>query len=206
MSTESREFMNGAWELIRIDWTAQSALSYYKSGNVYGMRFVINAAPADLQPLVRIGFVWQLPEKRNKETDPTLEFLTEARTGLRRSKFPDAEKWGYYFALLKLTAKYQPSEATVDLKEAVAALNRVEQSKAKETDSDKPDSLDGAGYLSTLPVFLLAMNEYTVREAVSSITSPGSRAQVRLELLKGCLEKMRSFKQAGANARPGAAN
>ena len=206
MSTESREFMNGAWELIRIEYAILAALGFYKSGDVYGMRCIISAVPADLQPLVRIGFVWQLPEERNKETDPTLEFLTEARTGLYRSKFPDAEKWGYYFALLKLTAKYQPSEATVDLKEAVAALNRVEQSKAKETDNDKPDSLDGVAFSSTLPVSLLAMNEYTVREAVSSITSPESRAQVRLELLKGCLEKMRSLKQAGANARPGAAN
>jgi hypothetical protein len=196
MSTESREFMNGAWELIRIDWTAQSALSYYKSGDVYGMRFVINAAPADLQPLVRIGFVWQLPEKRNKETDPTLEFLDEARTGLRRSKVSDAEKWGYYFVLLQLTVKYQPSEAPGALKEAVAALNRLEQSKATESGNDKPDGLDGSGFSRTVPASLLAMNEYTVREAVSSITSPKSRAQVRLALLEGCLEKMKSLKQA----------
>lgn len=196
ISTDGREFMNGAWELIRIDWTVQSALSYYKSGDVYEMRFVINAAPADLQPLVRLGFVWQLPEKRDKETDPTLEFLTEARTGLRRSKVSDAEKWGYYFILLHLTVKYQPSEAPGALKEAVAALNRLEQSNAKESGNDKPDDLDGSGFSRTVPASLLAMNEYTVREAVSSITSPKSRAQVRLALLEGCLEKMRSLKQA----------
>lgn len=195
MSTESREFMNGAWELIRIDYAVLAALGFYKSGDVYGMRFIINAVPADLQPLVRIGFVWQLPEKRNKETDPTLEFLNDARTGLRRSKVPDAEKWGYYFALLKLTVRYQPSEAPDALKEAVAALNRVQQAKAKETGNDKPDSLDGSGFSGTLPASLLTMDEYTVREAVSSITSPESRAQVRLALLEGCLEKLRSLKQ-----------
>ena len=198
MSTESREFMNGAWELIRVEYAIQAALGFYQSGDVYGMRFIINAAPADLQPLVRIGFVWQLPETRNKETDPTLEFLNDARTGLRRSKFPDAEKWGYYFALLKLTVKYQPSEATVALKEAVTALNRVEQSKVKGTHNDKPDSLDGSGFSRTLPATLLTMDEYTVREAVSSITSPESRAQVRLALLEVCLEKVRSLKQASA--------
>jgi len=206
MSAESREFMNGAWELIRIEYAVQAALGFYKSGDVYGMRFVINAAPADLQPLVRIGFVWLLPGTRDKETDPTLEFLNDARTGLRRSKVSDAEKWGYYFALLKLTVRYQPSEAPGALKEAVAALNRAEQSKAKETGNNQPDSLDGSGFSRTVPALLLAMDEYAVREAVSSITSPESRAQVRLVLLGGCLEQMRSLKQGGANARPGAAN
>jgi hypothetical protein len=196
MSTESREFMNGAWETIRVEWAVQSAVSYYKSGELYRMRFIINAVPADLQPLVRIGFVWQLPEIRDKETDPTLEFLNDARTGLRRSKVSDAEKWGYYFALLRLTVNYQPSEAPGALKEAVAALNRVDQSKAKESGNDKPDSLDGSGFSRTVPASLLAMDEYTVREAVSSITSPESRAQVRLALLEGCLEKTRSLKQA----------
>ena len=155
---------------------------------------------------MRIGFVWQLPETRNKETDPTLEFLNEARTGLRRSKFPDAEKWSYFFALLKLTVQYQPAEASGDLKEAMAALNRVEKSKVKESDNDKPDGLDGSGFSRTVPASLLAMDEYAVREAVSSITSPESRAQVRLVLLEGCLEKMRSLRQAGSNTRPGVSN
>jgi len=206
MSTESREFMNGAWELIRVELAVQSALSYYKSGDVYGMRFVINAAPADLQPLVRIGFLWELPETRNKETDPTLEFLNDARTGLGRSKFPDAEKWSYYFALLKLSVQYQPSEATTALKEAVAALNRVERSKAKETDNNKPDSLDGSGFLRTIPASIMEMDEYAVREALSSITAPEFRAQVRLALLEGCLEKLRSLKQTKLGAKPGASN
>jgi hypothetical protein len=159
------------------------------------MRFIINAVPADLQPLVRIGFVWRLPETRNQETDPTLEFLNDARTGLRRSKVSDAEKWSYYFALLKLTVQYQSSEASGDLKEAMAALNRLDQSKAKDSSSDVPDSLDGSGFSRTVPASLLALDEYTVREAVSSITSPESRSQVRLALLEGCLEKMRSLRQ-----------
>ena len=206
ISTEGREFMNGAWENFRVEWAVQSALGYYKSGDLYGMRSIINAAPADLQPLVRIGFVWQLPETRNKETDPTLEFLNEARTGLRRSKFPDAEKWSYFFALLKLTVQYQPAEASGDLKEAMAGLNRIEKSKVKESDNDKPDGLDGSGFSRTVPASLLAMDEYAVREAVSSITSPESRAQVRLVLLEGCLEKMRSLRQAGSTTRPGVSN
>jgi hypothetical protein len=98
------------------------------------------------------------------------------------------------------------SVASVALNEAVAALNRDEQSKVKETDNDKPDSLDGSEFSRTVPASLLAMDEYAVRAAVSSITWSESRAKVRLALLEGCLEKMRSLKQFGANGRPGAAN
>lgn len=98
------------------------------------------------------------------------------------------------------------AEASGDLKEAMAALNRVEKSKVKETDTDKPDSLDGSGFSRTVPASLLAMDEYAVREAVSSITSLESRAQVRLVLLEGCLEKMRSLRQAGSSTRPGVSN
>jgi hypothetical protein len=76
ISTEGREFMNGAWELIRIDWTVQSALSCYKSGDVYGMRFVINAAPADLQPLVRIGFVGNCLRRETRKRIRRWNFLT----------------------------------------------------------------------------------------------------------------------------------
>lgn len=200
MSTEAREFMNGAWELMRVDWTVQSAIRHYKTGDVYGMRLVINALSADLQPLAKIGFVWQLPESRDKETDPTLEFLSDGGTGLSRSKVSDSQKYGYYFVLLKLTVKYQPTEATAVLKEAVAALNRLEQPKANDSGNEKPDSLDGSSYSQLLPALLLDMDEYAVKEAVSSIRSPEARAQVRLALLEVCLERMRNLKQV----RPGA--
>ena len=200
MSTEGRELMSGSWEAYRVQWAVLLALRHYKHGDVYAMRLVMNNVPADLQPLARIGFIWDLPETRNKETDPTLEFLNDARTGLRRSKISDAEKWSYYFALLKLTVKYQPAEATAALKDAVAALNRLEQPK-KDSGNEKPDSLDGGGFSQVFPASLLDMDEYAVKEAVSSITLLEARVQVRLALLEVCLERMRNLKQARPHAK-----
>ena len=202
MSTEVREFMSGAWETIRVEWAVLSALRQFKSGDVYGMRVVMDTVPADLQPLAKIRFVSELPETRDKETDPTLEFLEDARADLRRSKVSDTDKWGYYFALLRLIVKYQPSEATAALKDAVAALNRAEPPKAKDSENNKPDSLDSSWFSTTVPASLMDMDEYTVREAVSSLTAPESRAQMRLGLLEVCLERMRNSKQARPGARP----
>jgi hypothetical protein len=160
------------------------------------MRLIINAVPANLQAFAKIAFVRQLPANSDKETDPTLEFLNDARTGLRRSTVSDAEKCGWYFGLLPLVIKFQPTEATAVLKEAVAALNRAEEAKDKNTGNNEGSSLSGSGFSKNLPASLLEMDEYAVKEAVSSITSPTIRVQVRLELLSVCLERLRSSKQA----------
>lgn len=192
---EGREFMSGSWEAYRWQWAATSALRHFTTGDVYGMRLVMNAVPADLQPFARMAFVSGLPANRDKETDPTLEFLNDARTGLRRASLSDAEKSDGYLGLLPLMLKYQPTEATAVLKEAIAALNHVAQAKDKNTDNNEGSSLSGAGFAKNLPASLLEMDEYAVKEAVASITSPAIRAQVRLELLGVCLQRMRSSKQ-----------
>jgi len=204
MTVEARELMGGSWEAYRWQWGTLSALSHFKSGDFYGMRLVINATPADLRPFVQIAVVSQLPPTKDKETDPTLEILGEARTGLPRSATPEVEKWSWYFALLQLTVRYQPQEANAALKDAVAALNRAEQAKDKDTaqDKNKPNSLDTSEISKTLPASLLEMDEYAVKEAVSSITSTYTRAEVRLELLGVCLQRMRTSKQATPNAKP----
>jgi hypothetical protein len=200
MSIESREFMSGSWEAYRWEWAATSALLHFKDGDVYGMRLVLNTVPTDLQPYAKMAFVAQLPETKDKTTDPTLEFLNDARIGLRRSAAPDAEKCSWYFGLLKLTVKYLPAESTGVLKEAVAALNRAEQAKEKDQTKNKANSLDTSEISRTLPASLLEMDEYTVQEAVSTISSRETRAQVRLELLGVCIQRMRISKQAKPNA------
>jgi hypothetical protein len=200
MSIESREFMGGSWEDYRWEWAATSALLRFKDGDVYGMRLVLNTVPTDLQPYAKMAFVAHLPETKDKTTDPTLEFLNDARMGLRRSAVPDAEKCTWYFGLLKLTVKYLPAEATAVLKEAVAALNRAEQAKEKNQEKSKANSLDTSEISRTLPASLLEMDEYTVREAVSTISSRETRAQVRLELLGVCIQRMRMSKQAKPDA------
>lgn len=199
MSTESREIMGGSWEAYRWSWAATAALQHLKSGDVYRMRFAINAVPRDLRPFAMIAFVDQMPTKRDKDTDPSLEFLSEARAGLRRLSESDTEKWGWYFGLLPLTVQYQPAEATAVLKEAVVALNSAAQVENKNTDNHEGRSLSETEFAKRLPASLLEMDEFAVKEAISSITSAYRRVQVRLELLSVCLERLRSANQATPN-------
>jgi len=201
MSPESRKFTGGTWEAYRWDWAALSALRHLKNADVYGMRLVINAVPPDLQPFAKLAFVSRLPPNRDKETDPTLEFLNDVRTGLRRSSLPSDEKTGAYLGLLPLTLKYQPSEAIAVLKEAVEALNNAEQVRDKSASNNESSNLSGSGFAKSLPASLLEMDEFAVKEVVASITSPETRSQVRLELLGVCLQRMRSS-QPKSNASP----
>lgn len=200
MSIESREFMGGSWEAYRWGWAAVSASRHFKNGDVYGMRSIINAVPTDLQAFAKIEFVRQLPETRDKDIDPTLEFLNDARKGLSRSAIPDAEKTGWYFALLRLTVKFQPNSAMDVLKEAVAVLNSAEETEQKNNQPARV-RFDGAEFSGNLSAALLELNEFAVREAISSIASTETRVQVRLELLGGCLERLRSSKQNAPNQK-----
>ena len=83
----------------------------------------------------------------------------------------------------------------------VAALNRAEQTKDKNTRNNDPSSLAGVEFSKLFPPSLLEMDEYAVKEAVSSITSPEIRVQVRLGLLSVCLARLRDAKQATPNPR-----
>jgi hypothetical protein len=195
MSSEAREFMGGSWEAYRWEWAALLALRHFKSGDVYAMRVVLNAVPADLQPFARLAFVAQLPEKRNKETDPTLEFLSEARAGLRRSSIADAEKCSWYFGLLRLIVKHQPADATAVLKEAVAALNNAAQANDK-TGSKEARAAWLESISRNLPATLLELDEYSVKESLAAISAPDVRVQVRLDFLGACLARLRNLKQA----------
>jgi len=191
MSAESREFMGESWLSYRWDWAALAALSYFKAGDIYRMRLVINEVPVNLQPFAKIAFMRQLPATRDKNTDPTLEFLDDARTALRRSSFTDNEKCGWYFSLLPLTVKYQSAQATDVLREAVSLLNRIENSRDKKGNNDGSSALIDS-LSKNLPASLLEMDEYVVKEAVSSIVSPSARVKVRLELLDACLERLKN--------------
>ena len=198
MSAQSREFAGGSWESYRWEWAALSALNHLKNRDVYGMRIILNAVPTQLQPFAKIAFVRQLPDKRDNDTDPTLELLNDARAGLSRSALSDAERADGYLALLPLAIRFQPKEAIVVLKEAITALNRTEQAKRKTTPNTEDNSLSGAEFVKNLPASLLDMDEYAVNEAVASITSLNIRVQVRLELLRVCLMRLRSGKDVSS--------
>jgi hypothetical protein len=200
MSLDSREFMGGSWEAYRWGWAATSALQHLKSEDVYGMRQIINSVPGDLQSFAKIAFVDQLPVSLSKDLDPTLEFLSDARSRLRRSSLENTGKAGWYFALLRLTVKYQPADASAVLKEAIAVLNHADEARADEKKNSQDDhsKFDWAGIFSAS---LIEMDEYTVGETVSSISSADTRVQVRLELLRVCLERLRSSKQVTPNQK-----
>jgi hypothetical protein len=195
MSAESREFMGGSWEDYRWDWAALSALRHFKSGDIYGMRLVINAVPADLQAFAKIRFVSQLPDTRNKDTDPSVEFLNDVRKDLGRSSIPDAQKIGWYFTLLRLAVKFQPADATAVLKEVVTALNHAAEAENQNSNGEERSSVDRSLISGGFSASLVDLNEFAVKEAVSSISSPETRVLVRLGLLGTCLERMRSAKE-----------
>jgi hypothetical protein len=85
-----------------------------------------------------------------------------------------------------LTVQYAPEDAGASLKEAFAALNRAAEGEEK-------SNQDTSGIWKNLPlVSLVEMDEYAVKEAVSSISSARTRAEFRLELLQVCMERMKS--------------
>ncbi|HEU5130904.1 MAG TPA: hypothetical protein VFT26_02330, partial [Pyrinomonadaceae bacterium] len=180
--------MGGAWETYRWDWAAQAALDHYNNGRLFEMNRILNSVPADWQPFAKAAFVDRLPEKRSAEGDPAIQFLNDARTALRRSSLPDRDKYGCYFVLLRLVVKYDPAASSSALKEAMASLNRAEQ--AAVADKDKK-TLDSSNLLLTLSASLLEMDEFAVKDGLASIASVETRAQLRLDLLRAALGRVK---------------
>jgi hypothetical protein len=158
------------------------------------MNLVLNAVPNNLQAFAKAAFVDRFVPKKNDESNPALQFLSEARVSLRKSNLPESEKYSWYFGLLRLTVKYQPEDANAAFKEAIASLNRAQQANEKD---GQPNTLNTTELAKTLPASLLEMDEFTVKEGVASVASVETRAQLRLELLDATLQRMRS-----AQAKP----
>ena len=199
ISKEGREFMGGSWEAYRWDWAALSAVEHYKHGRVLEMNLVLNAVPPDLQAFAKAAFVDRLPATKNQEESPALQFLNDAKASLRRASIPESAKYSWYFALLRLTVKYQPNEAGSAFKEAIASLNRAEHG---DESKGQTNTLDTTELSKTLPASLLEMDEFAIREGLASVASVETRSQLRLELLETTLQRMRNAQRADANPRP----
>src|SRR5829696_2402828 len=147
------------------------------------MNTVLNPIPATSQHSAKMAFLDRLPARKLREGTPTIQFLNDASAGLRRSNIPESEKYSWYFGLLKLTLRYQRTDAGAILKEAIASLNRAitEDSKFLETN-------DLANFL---PASLLEIDEFAVKEALAAITSIEARMQLRLQLLKDIQKRAR---------------
>jgi hypothetical protein len=142
--------------------------------------------PDDLKAFTKLAFVDRLPKAGNSDADPTLEFLRDAHKELPKSYGSEIDRYPWYFALLRLTVQHAPEDAGATLKEAFAALNRAKQ-------DDEKSNQDTSGIWKNLPlVSLIDMDEYAVKEAVSSISSAQTRVELRLELLQVCVDRMKS--------------
>ena len=186
MSKEGRDFMAEAWTWYRVDWAATAALDHYQHGRLFEMNLVLNSAPPELQPVAKTVFVDRLPDNRDPETDPTIQFLNDAKAGLRKANVSESDRYGCYFVLLRSVVKYQPSEAGAILKEAVASLNRAEQQNKDRKTLSTPE------FSKTVPATFLEMDEYAVKEGIASVATVETRAQLRLELLEASLQRMRA--------------
>jgi hypothetical protein len=195
MSTEARNLMGGSWEAYRTEWAITAALAHLKIGDVYGMRRIINEVPDGLQILAKIGFLRRLPDKREAETDPTIEFLNDTLKSLPVSTLSDSDKSDAYFALLPLVIEFQPTSASAVLKEGVAALNRIERSNGQNRNEDQSSNFIDGEFSKSLPATLFEMDETVVNEAVSSINSRGLRIKLRLQLLTVCLDRLSTAKK-----------
>ena len=193
MSAEERAFMGNMWQVARWDWASLAAFDQYSHSDFSAMQNTINAVPDDLSAFAKLAFVDRLPQKRNKEMDPAIQFLAEARQELAASYGSEADRCDWYFALLRLTFQNAPQNSAAILKEAIAALNRSDQAEEKAGRNEEVHFKRTAGTWKNLPVALIDLDEYAVREAVSSINSTTTRVAARLGLLQGCLERMRSL-------------
>jgi len=176
MNDESRQLMQGSWDAYHWDWAASAALDHFQNGRLVEMNLVLNAVPAKLQPFAKMAFLDRLPLKKLPEGTPTIQFLSDAAAGLRKSNISEFEKYSWFFGLLKLTLRYQRADAIAVFKEAIASLNRATSEDAKFLDSNQ--------FADFLPASLLEINEFAVRETLASVTNLEAREQLRLQLLK----------------------
>jgi len=188
MSAEERNSMGRSWAEHRSSWAANTAWEHYKNGRIREMNLILDGVPAELQPFAKIGFIVHsvsISDPRPLERDVALQFLKEARTGLRRSSVPEINKYASYFSLMRLLLKYDPPAAGAAFKEAVASLNRAEQTR----ENKEFKLLDYGALATTLPLSLIDMDEVAVKEGIASIQSVESRAQLRLEFVSETLRR-----------------
>jgi len=186
INEDGRKFMGSTWQNIRWDWASLCAIDHYSKGDIQAMRVTIQAVPDDLKAFTKLAFVDELPKAENSDADPTLEFLRDAHKELPKSYGSEIDRYPWYFALLRLTVQYVTEDAGATLKEAFAALNRA-------AEGDEKDNRDTSGIWKNLPlVSLVEMDQYAVKEAVSSISSAQTRVELRLELLHVSVERMKS--------------
>ena len=185
-------FLRGPWQGWRAEWAALSALAHLKAGDRPGMQQVINAVPANLRAQTQIMLAEKLEAK---ERNLAIELLLDGQKYLARDDVSNRLKAEWYPVLVRLSAKYIPSQAPAMLNEAVKILNRVESSEPAKRGAPEGAVDAAANYLwrpIDLAGSLIDIDENGVRYSVSQLDSPVLRAQARLGLLVSTLGKLDS--------------
>ena len=175
-----KEVRGESWDSYRWQWAADGAIEHYKNSRFGEMNRMLDAVPADFQPLAKVAFIQWLPDQAGSETGPIIQILDDALKGLRRSNLP--EKYHWYFGLLRSTIKYQPADANSVLKDAVASVNQI--------NDETP--LNATDYMRYIGPSLLEMDEFVVKDALTSVTLVPMRAELRLALLAATLQHLRN--------------
>jgi hypothetical protein len=194
ISSEGREEMNGTWESWRWEYASSSAFIHYQRGDRAGMYQVVTNAPAKLRAFVQITVATELAKLGDRASG--IELIKESRTGLERAETSDAS-YGY-LSLVRLYAELLPTEAPAVFHQAVAAINRAQQSSSSGSMFPKVEGEDQILSNNILlgsfnvPVSLLEMDDLGIRQSISLIESPIKRNAVRLNLLNLSLQRRRA--------------
>lgn len=192
VESEVPPFLRGPRQGWRAEWAAFSALQHLKEGDRTGMQQVINAVPANLRAQTQI----MLAEKLDaKERNLAIELLLEGQKFLAKDNVSNRMKAEWYPVLVRLSAKYIPSQAPAMLNEAVKILNRVESSEPIKRGAPE-GAVDAAANYLWRPIDLVGplidIDENGVCYSVSQLESPLLRAQARLGLLLLTLRELDS--------------
>lgn len=186
ISLDGQKRLGDTWDSRRWNHAASAACAFLKGDDLPSMMRTVDNSPPPLKPLVRLTIVSECLTPTSS-INP-IELLGPARSELDNA--PASKKPSWYLNMVRLYAKYSPSVAPAVLTEAVAAINR-----SNETKRDCSSTGTGASVFSNalfansykIPATLLEKDDLGVRYALSSVQPADKRAMLRLQLLKDVL-------------------
>jgi tetratricopeptide (TPR) repeat protein len=196
ISEQGRKQLGGGWESWRWSYAASAAVAQFRRGDRSSMNRIITATPEAIRGFVQIAVAQALVKAG--DPDSAFDLLTEARKRLAQSS--GTEVVDGYFSLMHQYESLAPIDTVNVFYEVVKALNRIEKSDSKGSQSPgvEPSLLSNDLLLGAynVPILLLEKDESGVRAAISSIQSPSKRAAIRLNLLNSSLAQPRTVAPA----------
>lgn len=185
ISVDGQKRLGDQWESRRWNHAASAACAFLKGDDLPSMMRTVDNSPPPLKPLVRLTIVSEcLPP--TSSINP-IELLGPARNELDNAPAPKKQSW--YLNMVRLYAKYSPSVAPAVLTEAVAVINRTNETKRDCSPGTVSNVFSNSLIANSyrLPANLLERDDVGVRYALSSVRPADKRAMLRLQLLKDVL-------------------